>query len=160
MDILPTFIEAAGGVVPDNLDGKSLVDIIKGNSEEAVHDHLVWAGLHSRAWGFMINKSFKNHGNERNYAPPAWVVIKDDYMLRYTGEIVPDLNIESPEGKPPTMELFNFEKDKREKTDISVEFPEKVDELREIYRKESVNFKPPVSWSRAKWEELNSEILQ
>ena len=159
LDILPSFVEVAGGDVPKNIDGESLVNLVTGASNEPVHDHLVWAGLHARAWGFLLNKSFKTHGSERNFAPPAWVVIKDDYMLRFTGKIEPDLNKEMPEGAPPKLQLFNIENDKAEIIDISSEFPSKVDELIDIYRKESSDFKPPVVWKKSKWEELKIENL-
>jgi uncharacterized sulfatase len=48
MDILPTLIDAAGGEVPDSLDGKSLLPLLTGKNEEAVHEFLVWTGIHSR----------------------------------------------------------------------------------------------------------------
>ncbi len=159
MDILPTLVEATGGTVPDKLDGKSLLHIVKGNSNEPVHDYLVWAGLHSRAWGFLINKSFKNHGNERNYAPPAWVVIKDDHMLRFTGKIEPNLYLENPEGATSKLELFNIENDVKETVDISSEFPTIVDELTNIFKKESKDFKIPVVWKKSKWDEFGIDQL-
>ncbi|MEM9671077.1 MAG: sulfatase [Cyclobacteriaceae bacterium] len=154
LDILPSLIEAAGGTIPSGLDGKSLLALLSGESDEPIHDHLVWAGLHARAWGFLLNKSFKNHGNERNFAPAAWVVIKDNYLLRFTGTIEPNLNREEPEGASPKLELFNIEEDLAENRDISQEFPSKVDELRQIYRQESADFPPPVAWNKSKWEEL------
>ena len=159
MDILPTIVETTGGILPGNLDGKSLLEIVKGDSNEPVRDHLVWAGLHSRAWGFLLNNSFKTHGSERDFAPPAWVVIKDDYMLRFTGKIEPNLNKENPDGALPVLELFNIENDVRERTDISMEFPARVDELMNIYKKESSDFLPPVVWKKSKWKELNIENI-
>ena len=144
----------------ENLDGKSLLNFITGKSSNPVHDHLVWAGLHARAWGFLLNKSFKSHGSERNFAPPAWVVIKNDYMLRFTGKIEPNLYRENPNGKSAVLELFDIENDIRENVDVSSEFPQKVDELRKIYREESVSFAPPYIWDRSKWEELKIENLQ
>ena len=124
-----------------------------GEIEKAVH-YFYQAGLHARAWGFLLNKSYKSHGSERNFAPPAWVVIKGDYMLRYTGSIERDLYTDYPEGAEPKLELFNIANDPAERTDISKEFPPKVDELVDIYRRESANFLPPVVWRRSKWEEL------
>ena len=32
-DFLPTFIELAGGTVPDDMDGKSLVALVSGNND-------------------------------------------------------------------------------------------------------------------------------
>ncbi|MCG8309044.1 MAG: sulfatase-like hydrolase/transferase [Cytophagales bacterium] len=154
MDILPTIVEATGATVPDHLDGKSLLSFIAGRSGEAVRDHLVWAGLHSRAWGFLLNKSSKSRGAERNFAPPAWVVIKGDYMLRFTGTIEPDLYTDVPGGTLPELRLFRIGSDPAELIDISSEFPSKVDELINIFKRESNDFKPPVVWEKSKWEEL------
>ena len=159
MDILPTIVEAIGGEIPKGLDGKSLLDHITGKSDKPVHDYLVWAGLHSRAWGFLLEKSFRSHGGERNYAPPAWVVVEDDHLLRFTGTIEPNLNKDQPEGAPPKLELFNISNDVTESVDISAEFPSKVDDLIGIYRKESSDFLPPVEWKRSKWDELMTEKL-
>ncbi len=156
MDILPTLIEIGGGDVPDDLDGKSLLGMITGESNAPVHDHLVWAGLHSRAWGFLLSNSFKSHGGERNFAPPAWVVLKDNNLLRFTGKIEPNLYKEQPKGGPSKLELFNISTDARELNDISSEFPQIVDELTNIYRNESSNFEEPVIWKKSKWEELNT----
>ena len=160
IDILPTIVEAVGGKLPDGLDGKSLMNFITGKSDLPVHEHLVWAGLQSRAWGFLLHTSFKSHGSERNFAPAAWVVIKDDHMLRFIGSIEPNLNIETPKGAPAKMELFNIANDVAEQADVSSEFPEKVDELMNIFRKESVGFKPPVSWKMEKWEELEINTIR
>ena len=160
MDILPTILDAIGSDSPDNLDGKSLLNIITGKSAEPVHDHLVWAGLHSRAWGFLLDKSLRSRGAERNHAPPAWVVIKDDYLLRFTGTIEPDLYKDIPNGGPPQIQLFNIKDDPAERVDISSEFPSKTDELMKIYKSESADFKPPAVWKRSKWEELMTERIQ
>lgn len=154
MDLLPTFIEALNGNVPEGLDGKSLLPLITGSSEEPVHEHLVWAGIHSRAWGFLINRSFEDHGSEREFAPPAWVVVKDEHLLRFTGRIEPDLYTDVPEGAPPGLELFNTMADAGETEDISAEFQGIVDELLKIYKKESEDFEIPVIWERSKYEEL------
>lgn len=158
MDILPTAIEAANGTVPDGLDGKSLLQTISGEEDEPVHDHLVWAGLHARAWGFLLKKSYETDGSERNFAPPAWVVLKDDNLLRYTGTIDTDLYTDYPDGAEPILELFNIQNDPAELTDVSKEFPAKVDELVDIYRRESSDFLPAIFWRKSKWEELQLSL--
>ena len=154
MDILPTLIDAAGATVPADIDGKSLLSLINHTNQSTIHDHLVWAGLHARAWGFLLNTSFKTHGTERNYAPPAWVVVKDPYLLRYVGTIEPDVYHELPQGGPPVYELYNYKIDPAEKMNLAEAMPEKVKELSAIYFHESTNFPPPVVWKRSKWEEI------
>lgn len=157
MDILPTLIDAAGGSVPEEIDGRSLLPLISGQSQAPVHDHLVWAGLHARAWGFLLNTSYKTHGTERNHAPPAWVVVKKPYLLRYVGTIEPEVYQEEPLGGPPVYELFNYLDDPAETRNLAEEMPEKVAELRAIYAEEANTFPPPFVWDKRKWEEIRGE---
>lgn len=157
MDILPTLIDAAGGTLPEGIDGRSLLPLISGQSQAPVHDHLVWAGLHARAWGFLLNTSYKTHGTERNHAPPAWVVVRKPYLLRYVGTIEPEVYHEEPLGSPPVYELFNYLDDPAETRNLAEEMPEKVAELRAIYGEEADTFQPPFAWDRRKWEEIRGE---
>jgi len=154
MDILPTAIAAAGGEAPSDIDGRSLLPQIMGISNQPVRDHLIWAGMHSRAWGFLLSTTFETHGSERQYAPPAWVVIKDNYILRYVGEIEPDLYKEAPDGGPPVLQLYDFHEDPGETTNLSQVSPEIVKELSQLYIDQAVEFPPPVDWERSKWVEI------
>ena len=48
-DVLPTFVEAAGGAVPDGLDGISFLPTLRGDAEgQAQHEVLYWE--HARRW--------------------------------------------------------------------------------------------------------------
>ena len=156
MDILPTMVDAAKGEIPKDLDGVSLLPLIRGVSDAPVHDHLIWAGIHSRAWGFLINTSYKTHTTEREFAPPSWVVKKDSFLLRYVGIIEPNVYEEQPEGGPPSMELFNINLDPEEGKNLAMEMPEKVNELSRIYYEEARNFPPPVVWAKSKWNEIKA----
>ncbi len=157
MDILPTLIDASGGIVPDDLDGRSLLPLLSGQSKAPVHEYLVWAGLHARAWGFLLHTSFKSHGSERNFAPPSWVVVKDQYLLRYVGVIEPNVYKAQPSGGPPIFELFDYRSDPHEDSNLAETMPEKVDELAKIYYQEARSFPPPVRWKREKWAEIKGE---
>ena len=143
MDILPTFIDAAGGEVPAGLDGKSLLSLLTSDSEEVVHEKLMWAGRHSRSWGFNINRSFLDRSVERRHAPPCWVVITDSFLLRYVGAIEPNLYHECPGGTDPS-ETHNL---------IETE-PDMANCLGDTYKQWAKTFTPPVRWSREKWEEI------
>ena len=134
MDILPTTIDAAGGELPRDIDGRSVLPILKGESEVTIHDHLVWSGTHATAWGFLVNKTTKNHSSERYFAPPAWVVTDNMYLLRYVGKIEPDYYKEFPNGHKPVYELYNIEKDPSETRNLASEFPEIVEKLKKIYQ--------------------------
>jgi uncharacterized sulfatase len=151
MDILPTLIEAAGGNVPDTLDGKSLYDIITGKSSEPVHEYLCWAGMHSMYFGFLIERSLRQDLRD---SPPAYAVMKDGYLLRYIGKTVPDLYADCPEGCESTTQLYNITKDPAERDDLYSIMPEAVNDLGNIYIEWKKVLVPPVRWSRSKYEEL------
>ena len=159
LDILPTLVDAAGGKIPEGIDGKSLFPLLGGQSEAPVHDYLLGAGLHSRAWGFLLNKSYKTHVTEREFAPPTWVVVKPPYLLRYVGIIEPQVYTEQPEGGSPVYELFDYVNDPSETNNIAQSKPEKVEELKAIFMKESQSFPPPVVWEEAKWEEIRGGYI-
>ncbi|GAG22120.1 unnamed protein product, partial [marine sediment metagenome] len=48
LDILPTIVDAAGGEVPEGIDGKSLLPQILHNDDARVRDHLAMGGIHAR----------------------------------------------------------------------------------------------------------------
>ena len=157
MDIIPTAIAAAGGAVPSDIDGRSLLPQVIGVSNQPVRDHLIWAGLHSRAWGFWLSTTFKDHSSERAFAPPAWVVVKDNYILRFVGEIESDLYKEIPEGGPQSIKLYDYHSDPGETRNLSMEYPELVSEMSKLYFREAVNFPPPLVWQERKWSEIVPE---
>ena len=157
MDILPTLLDAAGGKVPDRIDGKSLMPIINNQENISVHDYLLWAGIHSYAWGYLIEKTTKTHHSERKFAPPAWALIKGNYLLRYTGILEPGIYNDHLNGREPVMELFDIKNDPAEKINLAQQMPEKLMEMSEIYFKESDKFPPPVVWQRQKWEQIVSK---
>lgn len=156
MDILPTMIAAAGGMVPETIDGKSLLPLLTGESDEAVHDFLLWTGIHSRYWGFMRESVLGSSSRERAEAPFAWAVVKDGYILRHVGNIVPGLYRDLPEGADPVTRLYRFQDDPAETLDLSEEMPELLKSMREIYRNESADFPPPYIVGKDKWKEVRS----
>ncbi|TYA71559.1 sulfatase family protein [Seonamhaeicola marinus] len=157
MDILPTAIDAIGGDLPKNIQGKSLVPLLKGETKDVLHDHLVWSGLHAYKWGYLINKSTKTHMDESGFAPSSWVVIKGDYMLRFVGTLEKGIYYDFLEGRAPIFELFNIKNDPAENNDISDKHPELVEEMKALFYNEFKSFPKPVDWKLPKWEELAGE---
>jgi uncharacterized sulfatase len=151
IDILPTLIDAAEGVVPDKLDGKSLLPVLLQRSDKPVHEYLYWAGLHSTYWGFLINKTLRN---DLQVAPFAWAILKDGFILRYVGTVESNLYSDFPDGRAPHFELYNTISDPAETHNLMSELPEKGKELISLYYKKANGFLPPVKWSREKWEEI------
>lgn len=153
MDILPTFIDAAHLNVPDGLEGKSLKNIFGGDASP-VRDHLYWAGIHARFWGYMNTLDLVKKGEERGRAPGGWAVAKGDYVLRYLGTIEPNLYRDLPDGCGPQLGLYNVVDDPAETTDLKDQMPELVNAMKAEYQKKIPGFKPPVCWSKEKWKEL------
>ncbi len=159
MDILPTAIDAIGAKVPEGIDGKSLLPLFE-NPDKIVHDHLIWAGLHSYKWGYLIKKTTKTHTTEVKYAPPSWTIVKDGYLLRFIGKLEAGIYLDYLDGRGPVLELYDIKNDPAEQINLAGEMPGKVEEMAKIYFNESANFPPPDVWKRQKWEELvNSKSI-
>ncbi|WP_282121789.1 sulfatase family protein [Algibacter mikhailovii] len=156
MDILPTAIDVSGGEIPKHIDGKSLLPLI--NENQSIHQYLTWSGIHSYKWGYLITKTTKTHSTESKHAPPAWVVIKDGYLLRYTGTLESGVYLDHLEGRAPIVELFNIKNDPAELHNVAHSYPEVVKELSELYFKDSKNDRPPTDWKKTKWDELKNKI--
>ncbi|MCK4920718.1 MAG: sulfatase-like hydrolase/transferase [Bacteroidales bacterium] len=154
MDILPTVINAAGGKLPDNLDGKSLLPILEGKSNEAVREYLLWSGIHARAWGFMSRTAFNPTHKSREKAPYAWVVIKDGFVLRTVAETASGLYKEIPNGLDAQIELYSLASDPGEKEELSEQLPQKVVELKSIWENEAKLLPPPYKVGLDKWMKI------
>ena len=100
MDILPTALEAAKGELPGNLDGKSLLPLFnKPMPPKYTNIYLVQEFMQVPG-AFSIEKTTKDHITERPFAPPAWVLIEQDYLLRFTGTLPPGIYHEHMQGRP------------------------------------------------------------
>ncbi len=154
MDIIPTAIDVAGGTIPDGIDGKSLIPLFENLNGTSIHDHLIWAGSHGNGQGFLVKKTNKTHTTVGKFNPPAWVVIQGDYLLRFTGKLVPGIFLEHFEGRGAIIELYNIKLDPAERNNLAEKYPEKVKALSAYYFSESTSFLPPVGWDKNKWQEL------
>ena len=154
IDILPTFIEAAGLKAPTKIDAKSLLPMLAGANDTPVRDRMVWAGIHATAWGFNSNRSLLGKNAERSKAPGGWAVVQGDYALRFTVTVAPGLYKETPDGAAPKLELFNIRNDVAETTDVKEQFPEVVQRMKDEYSQHAVNFRQPIVWDKDKWSEL------
>jgi len=106
VDLLPTFLEAAGASYPSTYDGEevppmqgeSLLPVLRGR-EEPIHDTLFW----------------EHEGNR--------AVRKGDWKL-----------VESSRFSEEEWELYNMADDRTETNDLADERPERVAELEEAYQ--------------------------
>ncbi|QBG46628.1 hypothetical protein EGM51_04160 [Verrucomicrobia bacterium S94] len=154
MDIIPTFISAAGLNPPENIDAKSLLNILSGKDDTEVHDRLIWAGIHAHAWGFNRHRSMVGKNEERNKAPGGWAILQGDHVLRFTGTIEAGVYKDQPDGGPASLELFNVRKDPAETRNLIDQNPELAETLKAEYIKRAAHFPRPVVWNKEKWEEL------
>jgi uncharacterized sulfatase len=154
IDILPTIVDAAGGKVPDNIDGKSLLPQILHNSSASVRDQLAIGGIHARVWGFMGQTSFFPHKVSREKAPSGYVVVDDQYILRYVSETIANLYKDAVSGIPAHYELYDYRKDPGEQNNLAEKLPKKVQQLKKIWKRESSDFPKPVEWEVEKWEAM------
>jgi len=152
MDILPTLIAAAGGDVPQAIDGKSLLPQITTGSTEPVRDYFAVGGIHARVWGFHGSSSFFTHNVSREKAPAGYIVADNRYILRYVGPTVPNLYKDAVEGLAESFEIYDYINDPMEQNNLIHQLPEKADQLKAIWKKESAAFPQPVKWDASKWD--------
>jgi len=157
MDIIPTAIDVTGGTVPEGIDGRSLKPLFYDPDAKAIHDHLTWSGPHFYAQGYMIKKTNRTHYTAGGTSMASWVVIRGNYLLRFTGTMVHGVYLDYLEGREPLLELFNVAEDPGEKINIADQYPGIVAEMAEIFFEESVDFLPPPGGETNTWEEaMNS----
>jgi uncharacterized sulfatase len=154
LDILPTLVDIAGGELPDGLDGKSLVPWMLQGDDSRVRDHLAIGGIHARVWAFNGATSFFSHNESREKAPSGYVVADGRYILRYVSETIPDLYRDAVDGIPAHYALYDYTQDPGEQNNIADQFPEKVEQLKGIWKRESKAYPKPVEWGEDKWKAM------
>ena len=155
LDLMPTAMDAAGVAVPEGLDGRSLLPLIDG-AKKGPHDQLIWFGLQSRFWGFEAEtvKHRRYLPLMTSKEPGAWIVVTDDWALRFTGEIEPYQYSDMPQGGPSIFELYSMKDDPGERHNMAALHPKIVDQLRLHAVRRSLELPPPNYWEKAKWMEL------
>lgn len=154
LDILPTLVDAVGGKVPEGLDGKSLLPHILHNDDARVRDHLAIGGIHARVWAFNGKTSFFSHNESREKAPSGYVVVDDRHILRFVSETMPDLYRDAVDGIPAHYELYDYVQDPGEQNNLADQFPEKVQRMKEIWKRDSADYPKPVEWGADKWKAM------
>ena len=155
MDILPTLIDAAGGKVPVDIDGKSMLPLLQTDADIDIHDRLMWAGIHSREFGFNRLKCLNDCIGERNRCPASYVVITDTLLFRFIGNIEPGLYPEYPDGSGPSYELYKYNTDPFEAENLAGSEPEAMELMINDYKDWAHTFQPPIKWNRERWDEIS-----
>lgn len=106
-DLMPTLAEIAGAEMPAGKDGISYLPTLKGESAAQMeHD-------------FVINKGYVRYAPHRG----ASLISNDGWKLRYF------------EGSETYM-LHELTSDPKENIDLALEFPEKLEELKQLFHSE------------------------
>lgn len=157
LDLMPTAMDAAGITIPDGLDGRSLLPLIDG-AAKGPHDQLVWFGLHSRLWGFEKFMTYysgnSQQGQLKSREPGACLVVSDDWALRFTGELEPQVYTDFPDGKAAGVELYSMKNDLGEKNNVASQYPEVVEQLKAVAARRGRELPPPNAWEKSRWEEM------
>ena len=114
MDIFPTALDLTGEPVPENLDGKSLLPVLRGEREDQ-HESLVWAQnlekwvIRKGKWKLACNVGWQHR----------------NFKLLDNGDAVDGGVVKYPNG----MQLFNLEEDIAESRNLFDQHPEVVADL-------------------------------
>ncbi|WP_235861246.1 sulfatase family protein [Pontibacter flavimaris] len=113
MDWFPTIAELTGSKVTENIDGKSLMPIIKRRKKSSSHNIVHW--------------QIGNYKSEES----QWAVRKGPWKL--IGNVTEPM-AKGKSSQLPQLFLVNVEEDVSEKTNVAAEYPDKVDELLKLHR--------------------------
>ncbi len=136
MDIFPTLLDYAGIPLPEGqvVDGRSLRGLLDGTSDAPVHDHLVWMFQHAENWGM-------NKIHDQQFAQGAFAVRQGDFVLRYVIQ-------------ENRFYLHNVTEDPAEKTDLAAQYPEKVEQMKGLFKAWFAQMKKPNEWKPELWQNV------
>jgi len=121
MDLFPTIMNFAGGKVPENLDGKSLLPVLRNQpSGQRHHDTLVWDKGKGGCW-------VVRHGKWKLAHNAGWT--HNDYEFKDGKAVAVDAPFTYPDG----IQLFDLEDDPSETTNLADQHPETVAELTNLH---------------------------
>jgi len=117
MDVFPTIVELVGGAIPDDLDGRSLVPVLKGDAQKLPREFLCWSNGRGAE---VIRKG-------------RWKLCRGAGWQHSSFEIVDDRCVRDPDGYayPGGTVLFDLHEDIGETSDVAAAHPEVVAELTE-----------------------------
>lgn len=146
MDIFPTILDLMGETIPSNLDGKSLLPVLRGE-RKTQHDWLAWAMDHDR-WAIRKGKWKLSNNN-------GWTHV--NYAIDEEGNC---RSVPEPVTYPGGVRLFNLEQDIGETIDLSEKYPEIVLQLKELHASWDTQMADPISsqvkYSRKKKKDSNA----
>jgi len=136
MDVYPTITELAGIKSPENLDGKSLVSVMK-NEDNAIGRDFLCFSDGKKTWSIR-------QGDWKLISSPGWT--HASYRLDQDNLAHPADPAEYPKGTV----LFNLKDDIGETKDQSAENPERVKKMTELYQQWRAEMRDPVRGKKKK----------
>ena len=129
MDIFPTALDAAGLAPTKPIDGRSLLQLMRGETTVGPHPELFAAGLHGTGWS---DSYFKGDAPEIVHVKahdeltcPMFAWRQDDSsLLMYISQTKPHIYPEYPNGKPEQRLFFDLANDPREMKNIFSDTPQ------------------------------------
>lgn len=136
MDIFPTLMDISGIELPSSqvVDGVSLCPILFDDINTQVHDHLVWMSQQAENWGM-------NKVHDQRIAQAAFMVREKDYVLRYVVE-------------EDRYYLHNVTEDRGEHVDLSSEYPQKTEHMKQLFKEWFLQMKKPNEWNPVLWQNV------
>ena len=127
-DVLPTFVEIAGGAPPEDIDGLSVLPTLTGDGDQKMHEYLYWElPNYDSATG-----EFRDETPSQGLRMGKWKAVR-------------------PEADGP-VELYDLEADPAEAHDLSAEQPEVMAKVEALLKEARVpprkQSEPPHIW----WE--------
>ena len=119
MDIMPTVAELAGIPVPADIDGKSMLPVLK-QEKKLHHEWIAWA-KNEKSW--VLRKGKWKLSNNAGWGHKGFTIGKNS-------EVLPGEKITYPGG----INLFNLETDIGETTNVADQNPEVVQELLTLHK--------------------------
>lgn len=130
MDIFPTILDLIGEPAPANLDGKSLLPVLRGDVKTQ-HESLVWSLDHNR---WAVRKGNWKLSNNNGWEHANFSIDADGYC-----QPNPELAT-----YPGGLCLFNLEDDIGETVDLSKEYPEIVEQLKAVHTRWDAQMQDPI----------------
>jgi len=119
MDIFPTVMEAAKIKLPDNIDGESLLPIIKEESKDAKRSEFFQLGLHGCTWSIV---PIIGNQDDEGYAPMFAFSVNKEGKVALARTATPAGKYKNLiDGLPSSIEFYNLENDKHQTKDIASE---------------------------------------
>lgn len=153
-DIMPTVLEAAGAVVPEGIDGESILPYLQGDADHTPRVSLGSANIHSSRWSYSYETGGENNTKDGEECPLyAWVLQGDRMLMRIT-EIKPGLYNALLDGAPARTLFFDIAADRQQRNSLTEQFPEQVREYDRAIRKWLGDVQEPITSQQSDYREL------